>query len=796
MHYYINILYKYYILYIIYYILYILMDNTLFNEPVLITPLELYLQLVDDKVKLNFVKMFPNEESSNKDYLILQKILKDIIHIALKLILNKMNNINNKKYCIIGINALTMFISESMLEQTFIYHFLINDKNFINILCDALHTWFGNDSNIFIDDYNKENYRSIKDFRFYLYCILVKYGLVEENDTSIKDYYVNVEYTKLFYKIDMDGKLGIGICLVLSSGKLCDDLQLNTKYTNCILQEPDAERIQFSHFIMLDICTFTVQDTQLFPLNLIEYSFKYHNISYSKFDLCCMLLLNKINTPLDDSLRLLSLLCNQDNFKLNCLFLTNFIFDADDELTTLYNTILDETIQIINAGITYETTKLHILLKLASYIKKYILLPVDKRKILLYYRINTSIEYISDEDIDEMFNVDSISTNKEVIKQFILNIIYKISIIIFNYDNLHPNKPIFHYTKSSAEINTILKHSHYTNTIIPQSIKEQIDYIDNGISQFHSCNIVKVCNFKNYIFLYRIAHMTYGKLEEGKIFSFTTLQLNDIIQIPEYVSTSYSKSYNFSPFINTGCYIFRFYIKSTDPYWILIGNYSEFPTSDREILLKRDLYYKVADIGYTTVAIEKKTVTSSIDTEYIELPIITFVPFIQLSHAMTATIQKGDIEQPYLLQKQRPNSQSINDCLTTITPISKKYNIFNNIKGGNKENKKYRIFNLQDNTEIDNDEYEISKEIIIFGSDNSLNNNITEKKLDTLNLQIDKLNINNLNSLNNLNEITFTQLPKKDSILPTSPSNIEKQIYYNKYLKYKIKYLKLINTTK
>ncbi len=185
------------------------------------------------------------------------------------------------------------------------------------------------------------------------------------------------------------------------------------------------------------------------------------------------------------------------------------------------------------------------------------------------------------------------------------------------------------------------KNRYFHNVEEIPSIEFCNDYISNSISSY-TREIGEVLSYiRDDIYLYRIQSFECFNLEDGSIFNLPTLQKNDVIVFPEFLSTSYSRCFKFKPFLNpTGTYILKIVINKNLPSWLYIGNFSDVIFGESEVLLNKNLYFKVVSVQYENI----KSGSNDMD----ELPVITLIPYINLEDALSSVGQTHLINPDYI----------------------------------------------------------------------------------------------------------------------------------------------------
>ena len=76
----------------------------------------------------------------------------------------------------------------------------------------------------------------------------------------------------------------------------------------------------------------------------------------------------------------------------------------------------------------------------------------------------------------------------------------------------------------------------------------------------------------------------------------------DIIQIGQYISSSYARNYQYQPFAKSERTLFKININKTNNNWIFIGDYSVI-NGEKEILIRRNSYFVVTGVTFETINI-------------------------------------------------------------------------------------------------------------------------------------------------------------------------------------------------
>lgn len=134
-----------------------------------------------------------------------------------------------------------------------------------------------------------------------------------------------------------------------------------------------------------------------------------------------------------------------------------------------------------------------------------------------------------------------------------------------------------------------------------QQTRQQIDTIDKIFKDYHNNPYVAEYNenLNDSFFLYRFQNYCCFDSDNSNFLNIPTLNTNDIIHFPSYLSTSFSKNYMFDQFLNYNSYLLKIQIKKDSKNYIIIGSYGVL--GEHEILLNRGLYYRVITITNTIV---------------------------------------------------------------------------------------------------------------------------------------------------------------------------------------------------
>lgn len=101
-------------------------------------------------------------------------------------------------------------------------------------------------------------------------------------------------------------------------------------------------------------------------------------------------------------------------------------------------------------------------------------------------------------------------------------------------------------------------------------------------------------------YVYRVQSYILFDSIDGDIFKPENLRSGDMIFIPYFQSTSYSKYYHSEAYLHNNSFVFRIKINKHNKKWVLIGNYT--PYSDiKELLIDRNVVYKVINTSYKTI---------------------------------------------------------------------------------------------------------------------------------------------------------------------------------------------------
>ncbi len=190
-----------------------------------------------------------------------------------------------------------------------------------------------------------------------------------------------------------------------------------------------------------------------------------------------------------------------------------------------------------------------------------------------------------------------------------------------------------------SELNNYLKENKINSAIVDGEINRKVGVLSGLIDSFHD----QIAGIKPYLkddfFVYRIQNFECFDIQNGQLFNLPTLNKNDILHFPEYLSTSYSRYFNFTNFLLPITYILRIQINKNNRNWIFVNQYSDFP-NEKEIILNKGLFFKVIDFSYVNV----KYLNRSGQVEYRELPLITLKAFETIELAL-ADIQSNPDEQ-------------------------------------------------------------------------------------------------------------------------------------------------------
>jgi hypothetical protein len=153
--------------------------------------------------------------------------------------------------------------------------------------------------------------------------------------------------------------------------------------------------------------------------------------------------------------------------------------------------------------------------------------------------------------------------------------------------------------------------SHIINVIFNPTIEwpTVCHSIDSVFDKFHQSihlNIQSPAAYayaalKNSFVVYSFQDIyTFASSEHQRQITIDYLKKGDIFTIPCYISTSFSKSYDFQSFTQYYRTLFKITIPKTSRHWIILNSYSIFP-QEKEILLKRNSVFVITDISYETL---------------------------------------------------------------------------------------------------------------------------------------------------------------------------------------------------
>jgi hypothetical protein len=180
----------------------------------------------------------------------------------------------------------------------------------------------------------------------------------------------------------------------------------------------------------------------------------------------------------------------------------------------------------------------------------------------------------------------------------------------YNFINLVVDDYI--YNNSTVIKNVLDKYISFNVKTI--NYKHVMDTMNNIYNDYHSdSRIILIKNEMNDIFnVYSLQHITNFTMMDGLVnrsfIDLSYIKEGDIIQINQYLSTSFNPTVDFFPFLSdtpANRILLKIQINKNNRNWILINRYSEHPT-EFEILLKENSIFIIKRIDYGVVSIKNE----------------------------------------------------------------------------------------------------------------------------------------------------------------------------------------------
>ena len=129
-----------------------------------------------------------------------------------------------------------------------------------------------------------------------------------------------------------------------------------------------------------------------------------------------------------------------------------------------------------------------------------------------------------------------------------------------------------------------------------QLLNNVIDSIDDTITKIRNDPVynsaLKV--LKDEFIVYRMQNFMCINSPTGDQFNVSIIKPNNILYMPRFLSTSFTTNYNYFSFLKTNTFLFRIRIKKSSKRWIVLNRYSEHP-NEAEILLNRNCFFVVLE---------------------------------------------------------------------------------------------------------------------------------------------------------------------------------------------------------
>lgn len=129
------------------------------------------------------------------------------------------------------------------------------------------------------------------------------------------------------------------------------------------------------------------------------------------------------------------------------------------------------------------------------------------------------------------------------------------------------------------------------------------DKIMDGIFRYYHSNN-DIINLKDTLedefYLYRFQNFASFSGGKGTLFNISQLKPNDIIFLPIYQSTSFTRQFKCDSFLRPNTFLLKIKVKKELKNWIILNNYSRFST-ETEVLIDKNQYYKVTNITHSIV---------------------------------------------------------------------------------------------------------------------------------------------------------------------------------------------------
>jgi len=583
--------------------------------------------------------------------LLLENKLTYICDILLKLGISEYQG----PYVMVGEKALTNIVSKEHVKESLEFDILVyNEQDVIEFSIDIIN-------NILINNIN-QHYKM--HFRKQIYNILLRSNLVEQpepgdidNINSTLYYYMNDALIYYGKKIERGEKLpgdtgvatdGLFIKLVFRNNLFTKDKKpficSNLRWQHALddytieleqLYELDEEQLDepYRTTIYLPIVNISIEDKLNFGLlsNRMIKKNNFDKINYAEYGLLVYNLIQFIinssftdNYKFKKNIKKLKLLLNMALY--NCQFIKNNTVDnIKTQITILINMLYELIVpvgkdpkkyyivvpleqQLNNLKLYINNTLIfardtNIIEIIQHFLKAYEKIYLQKEdicttnKLLDFLNETLETHIIDDAHIHEKLEIEK--TFSEIIKALdTAKYIYKYTNHLYQLLNEYCN-----YISFGLDYTKIPVGYYIANQIIPETIEDVCQTIDTifNLTQTKYIETDILVKIKTTFTVYSFLELLSLQNENNNYsLEIDYVKTGDIIQMGQYISTSYAKNYNSTWFAKSDRILFKININKNNNRWIYLSSYSHSP-DEKEILLMRNSYFVVTEITFEIV---------------------------------------------------------------------------------------------------------------------------------------------------------------------------------------------------
>lgn len=231
----------------------------------------------------------------------------------------------------------------------------------------------------------------------------------------------------------------------------------------------------------------------------------------------------------------------------------------------------------------------------------------------------------------------------QIISEFDINQIDELNKCIYLYTSgaYKPLNIFEQYQYFGLATNDIPKYGSYNDREINEHTAKRInDTISRNIYNIN--NAYELHNIKDnmpvYFYTYRLQSNVYINLPKSQDAFSVSQMIRDqtLIYMPTFVSSSYSRNFNYDTFLNETEFVMRIRVHKDTKKWIIVDNYSMYP--EKEVLFDKGCYFLIRDFTYLPVQI--KIQDNSYKT-FLTLDVDMFDDEIDLKDRMGKIIAEG-----------------------------------------------------------------------------------------------------------------------------------------------------------